>query len=145
MGYQWFRRPTAPNGSLVLQQTGTLSTALFTNIELRRKTTGTIILNRVVTITSSGTVKHTTGTSGVRVFGAIVSTGSTASVCVFGLVTLEASSVAIAVGDKLRATSEAISTGSILGGTVKKATPSSGVGNRQNVLGIALSSAAAGM
>ena len=98
---------------------------------------------RVVRLTSSNNVKHTTGASGVRAIGVtqgtVKATSAAIGVRVLGITLIEASSLAIKVGDYLRATSGAVASTSRLGGTVRPTT-----NNTQYVLGEALESAAAG-
>lgn len=104
-------------------------------------TTGTVIQYRVVKLNATGEAKLTTGAAGVRVDGVMLSTGTStaARVRLFGKVTLQASSAAIARGAYLRATSGAVASTTFLGGTVRTTTNST-----HFVLGIALTSAAAG-
>lgn len=106
---------------------------------------------RVVTLTSAGAVKHTTGLStgatqtipyGVSQEAPIASTSSTGrlvAVMVSGITKVEASSRAIKIGDFLRATSGAVASTSRLGGTVR---PTTAVA--RPALGIAESACAAG-
>lgn len=106
------------------------------------QSTGAIIAFRVVKHNGTGLV-HTTGSSGRKALG-VSQQGSTAAnrsipVMVYGVTKVEASSAAIATGAYLRATSGAASTSSRLGGTVKSST-----NNTQNIIGVALTSAAAG-
>jgi len=103
--------------------------------------TAAVIKNRVVKLLATGNIAHTTGTSGRAVLGVALAAatggGKKIPVQYFGKVQVHASTRAIAIGDWVRASSGAASTGSNLGGTVRKTT----VNNQ--TLGIALSSAAA--
>lgn len=106
------------------------------------QSTGAIIAFRVVKHNGTGLV-HTTGSSGRKCLG-VAQQGSTAAsrsiqVMVYGVTKVEASSNAIAIGASLRPTSGAAASTSRLGGTVRSTT-----NNTQNVIGMALTSAAAG-
>lgn len=122
------------------------------DISMRTGSTS-FLANRMVRVSASETVVHTTGPStgatGVRPFGVALnaptastsSTGSAVAVRTFGIVQVEASSAAITAGSLLRCTSGAVASTSRLGGTVKMTTALAlGVYS----VGIALTSAAAG-
>lgn len=111
-----------------------------------RATTGTIIANRVVKLTSANEIKHTTGSSGRVPYGVALTTGTTAAIHLFGIVDIVASSRAIKRGDQLRATSGAVGTTTWLGGTVRTSTNAmtTAAPIRHNIVGTARTSAAAG-
>ena len=115
-------------------------------IDVTHATTGTIVANRVVKLTSANEVKHTTGTSGRVPYGVALSTGTTAVIRLFGIVDIEASSRAIKRGDQVRATSGAVASTSRLGGTVRTSTNAmtTAAPIRHNIVGTARTSAAAG-
>src|SRR2546427_6006021 len=105
--------------------------------------TAACIINRLVKLTSGGGVRPTTGSSGRVALGvalaAATAAGRVIPIRLGGIVDIEASTKAIKRGDILRGTSGAASTASRLGGTVRTTTD-----NVQNIVGQALSSAAAG-
>src|SRR5437899_4944490 len=139
MGYQYFKRPLEPAGVNAFAPGGAvagMSTAYGLNDILPFLTSGTLVKGGVVKLTSQGTVKHTTGSSGRLVLGVLLTTGSTGFVLVHGLAKVAVSTGAVKRGAKLRATSGAIS--ATVGGTVKAST-----NNTQNIVGFALTSAAA--
>lgn len=113
--------------------------------------TAAIIVNRVVKIGTAATaVKHTTGTSGRVVLGVALGSATGAGrgvpIGVFGVFDIEASSRAVAAGAMVRASSGAASTASRLGGTVRSSTNAmtTALPVRHNLVGLALTSAAAG-
>lgn len=154
MGYQFGRRPlnqpynaALAGGILASTKGSALSTASFTTaggfaVKLFFKTTAAVIANRVVKMGTAG-VKHTTGSSGRKILGVALqgatAAGSTVQVLITGVCFVQVSSNAVARGVTLRATSGAASTSSRLGGTVRSST-----NNTQNIVGISLTSAAAG-
>ena len=113
------------------------------NTDIRFTSTGALIVNRLVKLSSGGGVKHTTGTSGRAGLGvalaAATGSGKVVPIRVGGIVDCEASTGAVKKGALLRATSGAASTASRLGGTLKASTSAI-----PNIFGIALTSAAAG-
>src|SRR5947207_2124786 len=139
MGFDYKKRPVgapglnayAPGGAIAA-----MSTAYGLNDVLPFLTSGTLVKGGVVKLTSQGTVKHTTGSSGRFVHGVLLTTGTTGFVLLHGLAKVAVSTGAVKRGAKLRATSGAIS--ATVGGTVKATT-----NNTQNVVGFALTSAAA--
>ena len=108
----------------------------------------TLLQYRVVLCSSGGAgggpgLKHTTGTAiTVRPLGVAQNAATTAlpscAVRVYGVTKVAVSTAAVATGQFLRCTSGAVSTASNLGGTVRNSSVAT-----QNVIGIALSSAAA--
>ena len=139
MGFNFSKRPSGapginafPPGTAV---TG-LSTAFGVNQVLPFLTSGTLIVGGVVKLTSAGTVKHTTGSSGRFALGILLTTKSTGYVLVHGLARVAVSTAAVKRGAKLRATSGAIS--ATVGGTARATT-----NNTQNAFGVAITSAAA--
>lgn len=157
MGYFFQRRPYGGQGirdisgggiaattkGLALT-TGTFSTDTSITLGAFFKTSGTIIPNRVVKLSSAGNMRHTTGTSGRRVVAVALSSASTAKFAFFGIVYLMASSLAIKRGSALVASSGSIQTSRFNGGCVKAAP--TGVGTsiaHAQGLGYALTSAAA--
>ena len=106
---------------------------------------------RVVRLTTSNTVVHTTavstGASAAIALGvtqtaptaSTSSTGTAVAVRHIGITKIEASSRAVSVGNRVRATSGAVASTSRLGGTVRPTTAAARPG-----LGIALTSAGAG-
>lgn len=111
------------------------------NIDMRGlRGAAAIPANKLVRLSAAGVVAQTTGSSGVRAFGVTQAAATTATnsavVRIWGVTTVRCSSRAVAVGDWLRATSGAASTKA--GGTVRSSTTLA-----QNVIGIALTSAAA--
>jgi len=147
MGYQYFKRPIgAPGITDAPPGTGVtaLSTAFGVNIVLPMKTTGSPTINRVVKITSSGTVKCTTGTSGRPAIGIIVTSGSTARVCIFGFAYVLSSSAALAKGARIVASSGAFNSSRYKGGCVRALnTAIASTLQHGNCLGWTLTSAAA--
>ena len=114
-------------------------------LDIGLKATTTILQYRVVKASSgSGGVVHTTGSSGKRALGVAQTSASTSkpicSVRVYGVTKVVCSTKAVAFGQWLRATSGAVSTASALGGTVRASTKF----DTQHILGMALTSAAAG-
>ena len=116
-------------------------------LDISQDTASTNFLQyRVVTVSGAGVV-HTTAASGVRALGvsqaaptaSTSSTGTSVPIRVYGVSKVEASSLAVARGNYLRATSGAVAAGSRLGGTVRPTTNAT-----QFVIGIALTSCAAG-
>lgn len=112
--------------------------------------TAAIIKNRLVKIGAvSGNVKHTTGTSGRTALGVALNAatggGKPVWVQLFGIADIHASTRAVVLGVAVRATSGAASTGTGLGGTIRgcTVTMTTAVPIRCNVVGIALTSAAA--
>lgn len=121
-----------------------LSTAYGLNVIMPFKTTGTIIPGRVVKITSSGTVKHTTGSSGRQVIGVAVTSGATAQILLRGFVRVISSSAALAKGARLVASSGSVQTSRYKGGCARAL--NTGIGTSVShgfCFGYALSSAAA--
>jgi hypothetical protein len=112
--------------------------------------TAAIIKNRLVRIAAvAGNVKHTTGTSGRSFIGvalnAATGAGKPVWVQFMGIADIHASTRAVVLGVAVRASSGAASTGSGLGGTVRgcTVTMTTAVPIRANIVGIALTSAAA--
>ena len=141
--FQYFKRFVQARG-YVTSRTAGIDATTACNVDVFLPTTGTMIANRVVRLSTNGELAHTTGTSGRRVFGVLLSTGSTARVRIAGIVDVEVSSAAVTKGRPLRATSGAVASTSRLGGTVRaRSTPSTTL-NRQWICGVSLTSAAAG-
>jgi hypothetical protein len=117
--------------------------APMVNVDRLYTSTGALIPNRVVRLAATGNIKHTTGSSGRATLGVTLAgctgAGKKVPVRMLGIADCEASSRAVAIGDWLRATSGAASTGSRLGGTLRKSTSAV-----PNIAGLALTSAAAG-
>lgn len=112
--------------------------------------TAAIIKNRLVRFgAATGKVKMTTGTSGRGFLGVALNSctgaGKSVSVQFAGIVDIEASTRALASGTYVRATSGAAATNSNLGGTIRSATVAltTGIPIRANIVGLALTSAAA--
>jgi hypothetical protein len=148
MGYWWQRRPSysagarlQPPGNITSTQ---LTTAWGSNIIIPMKTTGTIGLARVVKITSSGTVKATTGSSGRPAIGVVVATGTTSQILIWGMVRVFSASGTLAKGVRVVATSGAMNTSRYKGGTVRALnTAIASTLQHGHCLGWTLSSAAA--
>src|SRR6266566_6299151 len=146
MGQHFFRRPLSTPGEQNRPNiTSTqYSTAWGPATIIPFKTTGTIGLNRVVKITSSGTVRMTTGTSGRRAIGVVIATGTTSRILVGGFAFVLSSSVALAKGSFVVATSGAAQTSRYKGGTVRALNTAIGTTvSHGHCLGYTLSSAAA--
>lgn len=146
MGLHWIRRPlSSPGAQMRPNITSTqYTTAYGPATIIPFKTSGSPGLNRVVKITSSGTVKPTTGSSGRRAVGVVIATGTTARVLVAGFAFVLSSSAALAKGAYIVATSGAYNSSRYKGGTVKAL--NTGVGttvSHGHCLGFTLSSAAA--
>lgn len=110
------------------------------NVDMRLTAGAALPAFKTVRMSALNTVVQTTGSSGVRIFGVTQTTcasAGTVPVRVWGVTSVLCSSNAIAAGAWLRATSGAASTKA--GGTVRSSTTAA-----QNVIGIALTSAAAG-
>lgn len=127
MGYEKLRRPFIASEG---------------NIDMRNlRGAAAIPAFKLVRLSAAGVVAQTTGSSGVRAFGVTQAAATTAPnsavVRVWGVTTVFCSSNAVPIGSWLRATSGAATTKA--GGTVRASTTLA-----QNVIGEALTSAAAG-
>jgi|SRR5690242_6522894 len=157
MGFHFFRRPLQAGGLRDLSgggllastkglalTTGTFSTATSITLGAFFKTSGTIIPNRVVKLSSAGNIRHTTGTSGRRAVGVALTSASTAAVMFHGITFLMASSGAIKRGSALVPSSGSIQTSRFNGGCVKTAPTAVGTSiSHVQAVGFALTSCAA--
>ena len=146
MGLHWFRRPLYTPGEM--NRPNITSTQYSTNwgpqVILPFKSTGAPTANRVVKITSSGTVKCTTGSSGRWAVGVVQTSGTTARVLVFGFTYVLSSSAALAKGSRVVASSGAFNSSRYKGGCVRAYnTAVATTVAHSHCLGYALTSAAA--